>query len=129
MAVVGAVARTVLPLAEAGTWGLLLEEQLIPELAAAWAGDCDASVEDVAGGWLCQPRRQRSSAWQGSQSLGPGQGGAELGRQHTNTRAHLGTRAMLHSQPPGHVGGSGPKARLQVPSCHAQGCPWVLVSL
>lgn len=63
MAAVGAVVRTVLPLAEAGTLGLLLEEQLTPQ-SWLWPGQlCGASVEDVAGGRLCQSRRQRSSAW------------------------------------------------------------------
>lgn len=88
MAVVGVVARAVLPLAEAGTLGVLLEEQLAPQ---SWLWPGQGTVVLLWRMWLmggsglcalscaCQPRRQWSSAWGGSQSPGPGQGGAELG--------------------------------------------------
>lgn len=122
------------------------------ELAAVWAGDSGASAGDVAGGWLralpgaCQPgrrwgsarRRQpeprpsevlpaeaqagRSRAGQPWPQLGRGTGPAAC--RHRRTAWGQGPRSVLGL--PWHVGGSGPTARLQLPSCRAQGCPRVL---
>lgn len=66
MAVAGAVARTELLPAEAGTLGMLLEEQLAPQ---SWLQPGQGTVVFlwrmwlVGGSMFCQPRRQWSSDW------------------------------------------------------------------
>lgn len=66
MAVAGAVVRTELLLAEAGTLGVPLKEQLAPQ---SWLRPGQGTVVFlwrmwlVGGSMLCQPRRQWSSDW------------------------------------------------------------------
>lgn len=108
MAVAGAVARTELLWAEAGTLGVLLVEQLAPQ---SWLQSGQGTVVLlwrmwlVGGSMLCQPRRQRISDCRGSQSPGPGQGGAELGQQHQ----HQGT----------------PRDKGHAPSSASRPCGWL----